>query len=457
MRHMKLAMTVMAAAILAGCGGNSPEAGDQTTRIKFASQISFGDSLSDVGTYAVGTVKALGGGTFTINGNNTTVNETFTGKNWTELMAAQVGLPKPCPAMTGLDGDASKGFSVPIQKNTSCFGYAQGGSRVSNPVGPGHKATGSALGALTLPVVTQIQNHLAAVGGKFKGDEIVYVMAGNNDILVALEELSAGATAAGAKAGATAFGTSLTGQLAVGATNPATAAQSIGLAIATEAARPGNTSTTIVAAGVAAAVAAGNTAAASPAVYGPMVAKAQADATAAGTKAGSDYATAQGPVLVQNVAAAGTQLVGMVKSEIVGKGANYVVVNNIPDIANTPSGLAQSESTRTLINAMVKAFNDTLNAGLGAESKVLVVDVWTVNHDHSTNPAQYGLTNVKETACDLSAARNALGSSLVCNASNLKAGDVSHWSYADSVHPTPYTHWLLARYVAQKMTVKGWL
>ena len=134
-----------------------------------------------------------------------------------------------------------------------------------------------------------------------------------------------------------------------------------------------------------------------------------------------------------------------------------MVVNNIPDIANTPSGLSQSESSRALINAMVKAFNDTLTAELGSTETVLIIDTFAESHTQATNPAPYGLTNVKDTACDLTAARNPLSSSLACNGSNLKAGDVSHYSYADNVHPTPFLHQLLARYVAEKLVVKGWL
>jgi phospholipase/lecithinase/hemolysin len=175
MRHTKLALAVMASAILAACGSGSPSAGDQTLKVKFASQVSFGDSLSDVGSYKVGTVAALGGGKFTINGNNSAAAPALTGKIWIELLAAQFGLPAPCAAQTGLDGNAAKGFSVPVQNHTGCYAYGQGGSRVTNPVGEGHKLTGSEVGALTVPVVTQVKNHLAAVGGKFKGDEIVFV------------------------------------------------------------------------------------------------------------------------------------------------------------------------------------------------------------------------------------------------------------------------------------------
>ncbi|UUZ46896.1 hypothetical protein LP420_24640 [Massilia sp. B-10] len=90
--------------------------------------VSFGDSLSDVGSYAVGTIAAVGGGKFTINGNNTAKNATLTGKNWTELMATQFGLPAPCAAQTGLDGDPTKGFSVPVVNHTECLSYAQGGA-----------------------------------------------------------------------------------------------------------------------------------------------------------------------------------------------------------------------------------------------------------------------------------------------------------------------------------------
>ena len=101
MRHITFALTLLSAAVLSACsGGSDGGAGDQTLRTSFTQQVSFGDSLSDVGTYAVGTVGALGGGRYTINGSSTTVNPALTGKNWTELMATQFGLPAPCPAQS---------------------------------------------------------------------------------------------------------------------------------------------------------------------------------------------------------------------------------------------------------------------------------------------------------------------------------------------------------------------
>jgi phospholipase/lecithinase/hemolysin len=317
---------------------------------------------------------------------------------------------------------------------------------------------GSALGALTIPVVTQVANHLKAVGGKFKGDEMVFVMAGGNDVLFLLAALSAGATAEGTRVGGIAYVQSLVPQLAAGATNPQTAAQAIGLAAQTEAARAGSTQTSITTAAIgAAAIQPGNAAVAAPAVYGPMVAKATADATAAGAKAGADYATAKGPELVTALGTAGAELATLVKTQLIANGANFVTVNNLPDVATTPSGRSRNAATQALINAMVSAFNTALTAGLSAEPKVVIVDVFAVSHDQATNPGPYGLTNVTEPACDLSLAKNPLGTALTCNGSNLIAGDVSHYSFADDVHPSPFNNLLLARYVSRSLVTKGWL
>lgn len=327
---------------------------------------------------------------------------------------------------------------------------------MTNPVGPGNPATGSPIGETTVPLVTQVANHLARSGNKFSGTELVTVLSGGNDVLMQLSTLSAQATAAGNTAGAQTFATSLTMQLAAGATNPQTAAQAIGAAIATESARPGNTSQTIVAAAVgAAARQPGNAAVAQASVYGPMVTKAQADATAAGAKAGADYAAANGPKLVQELGAAGAQMAALVKNEILAKGAKYVIVANLPDVASTPAGKSKTADIQALITAMINAFNTQLKGGLGGEDpRVLYVDLYAVSNDQVKNPGPYGLTNVTTPACG----PNALGTtSLICTNANTVAGDVSHYMFADDIHPTPFENNLIARLVLKEMAVKGWL
>lgn len=455
MKQFKLlAVSIGAALLVAACGGGSDPA--PAPIVKPTSLVSFGDSLSDVGTYKVGVVAALGGGTYSVNG----VTGAIPTKNWTELLAATMGTTAPCPAQTGLNSATALGGPVAVVDNLTCRNYAQGGARVTDPVGPGSASApvNSPLGQLTVPIVTQISNHLGRVSGSFSGTELVTVMAGGNDVLRLLDTLVANATAAGS----TAFATSLVGQLAVGATNPATAAQAIGLALQTEAANPAHTDASVVGAAVTAAVIAGNTAAGSPTVYGPMVATAQA----AGAAAGSKYATDNGATqAVFPMGVAGKELATAIKTQVVGKGAKYVAVVNLPDVSSTPSATSQSAATQGLILNMVIYFNEVLAFELKDVPGVRIVDTFTDMRNQIKNPAAYGLTNVTGMACNLNAPANGLatsttaqnGTSLVCNTGNLNAGDVSHYLFADSVHPTPYGYKLIADLVSANLRQAGWL
>jgi outer membrane lipase/esterase len=175
---------IVAAALavtLAGCGGGG---GDVITPVKFTSQVVFGDSLSDVGTYAVDGVSDAGGGRYTV---NSTIDGSPAPTNWTEFIAADLGLSAPCPARTGLEGSVYS--ATPTPHTPECTNYAQGGSRVTSALGIGNASNllpagirNAQLGALTDPVVTQIQAHLTA-HGSFSGTEIVFLLAGGNDAI----------------------------------------------------------------------------------------------------------------------------------------------------------------------------------------------------------------------------------------------------------------------------------
>jgi outer membrane lipase/esterase len=346
---MKALGALSLAALLAACGGGG--AGDQTTKANFTGFVNFGDSLSDVGTYKVGTVAALGGGKYTVNGPNAL--------NWTEVVANTYKLPAPCAAQTGLDGAAAQGFSVPVINVATCFNYAQGGSRVTSQPGPGNKllgGTNAILGQLTVPVKDQMTAHLTKVNGAYTGKELVTVMAGGNDVFFNSGLVSAGA------------------------------------------------------------------------------------------------ATPQQAVVAMGTA--GAELAGYVKALVLGKGAKTVVVVNLPNVAVTPLGLASGAQGQALITAMVNAFNDQLKKGLDGTGVVLA-DAYTESTTQASNPAPYGLSNVTGRACSTT---NALGgTSLVCNATNLNSGDVSRYQYADDVHPTPYGHELLAKFVLSEMLKAGLL
>lgn len=455
------AISVVLAFGVVGCGGS--DSSNQTPKVSYSSVVSFGDSLSDPGAYKVGPIAAAGGGLFTVNGITGAVGTDPTPSyTWAQLVAAAaVGTPS-CAARMG-------GFGVPVSSVPGCTNYAQGGSRVTDPIGTGHEN-----GALTEPVVTQIANFLNSTSnGRFTGKELVTIQGGANELFAQAGILTAAAQAEGTRVGNLTFSNTLVGLLAAGATDPSAAAQAIGLAMATEAARSGSTSNSIVTAGITAAASQpGNAAVADPSVYGPMVATATSAATTAGNAAGAQYAATTGAsIAVAAMVTSATELSNSVK-DMLRKGATRIVVSNLPDVSLTPyargtvtvnNGVTDNSSQR-LILAMTTAFNEKLKTELTGLSGVLFVDVFTENQRQVANPAQFGLTNVTDTACDLRYGVNPLaspgksdGSSLACKPSNLIAGDTSRYLFADGVHPTPYGHKLLAQLITKELVIAGWL
>ena len=139
MRNVSWLAIGIAAALLSACGGSDD-------KVNFTQTVSFGDSLSDVGTYQVGTVAALGGGKFTVNGT--------AGKVWTEFLAADVGTPAQCAARTGLLPNLPGVTGAPVQDVATCYNYAQGSSRVtSNGSGPNGVALQTSLGQANIGLV----------------------------------------------------------------------------------------------------------------------------------------------------------------------------------------------------------------------------------------------------------------------------------------------------------------
>ena len=396
------------AILLAGCGGGGSSTATSNNP-GFTSMVVFGDSLSDVGTYRVGLVAAIGGGTSTVN--------SPTSRLWTDAIAAQYNLPKPCAAQTGLLSILPGITAVPVQNFAACTNYAQGSARVTNPAGPRSfalqqgviaaiKAGGgtdaqaaqaaigadAGIGLMALPIVNQMANHLTAAGGSYSGKELVTVLAGANDTFLNSSGVSDAAAGGAGAVGAARF-----------AGWPA---------------------------GVQASVAAGG---------------------AAATGAAQQAAVA-------GMAQAANELIAAINAQVLGKGAKYVVVVNLPDVSQTPLTAPYDPATRGFVNLLVTTFNSTLNAGLAGKPGVVLVDAYTQSRDQFANPSQYGLSNVTTPVCSKTSPANPLaGASLGCTTASLIAGDTSRHFFADDVHPTPYAHQLLAQFVAKSLAVAGWL
>ncbi|HSW04998.1 SGNH/GDSL hydrolase family protein [Aquabacterium sp.] len=177
-----LGLSLITAALLAACGGGDPTVpgsgtttGAPTTKGSFTTLVSFGDSLSDVGAYAPATSIAGNGSAPYLGGKFTT--NSATGTVWVENLAAQVGVAVT-PAEVGFAGQSVKCPAAAVSSTlaSTCTGYGQGGSRVTDPNGIGHAG-----GALTVPVVTQIANHLARFSS-FKDSDLILIWAGSNDV-----------------------------------------------------------------------------------------------------------------------------------------------------------------------------------------------------------------------------------------------------------------------------------
>ena len=382
MKFMKTRIALLAAAfVLASCGGSGGG-------IDVSSTVSFGDSLSDVGTYKVGTIAALGGGKWTVN--------SPTAQNWTEIVAASVGTTS-CAAQTGLLVNIPGLTGAAVTDVPACTNYAQGSSRVSNVFGPNSATLQAApfnqvnLGLLAVPVATQMSRHLAKIGGSYSGRELVTVMAGGNDVFMNVNGVEAAfAGGAGAVGAAIAAGWSSSVQTAVAA-------------------------------------------------------------------GGSAAVSAAANAAVAGMGAAGAELAGLVKSQVLAKGARYVIVVNLPDVAQTPDAASESADTKALLTAMVTTFNSQLQSGLSGTG-ALYVDAYTQGHDQYANPSKYGITNVSTPACSKTSPANPLqGSSITCTAASTIAGDTSGYYFADTVHPTPLGYSLLAAYVTAQMRAAGWL
>lgn len=203
--HLSTVSALVGAVLLVACGGGGD--GPTVSRV-----ISFGDSLSDLGTYSPATSLAGAAGTppffagrFTTNNHTgyTAASNTNIATIWIESVAARVGAPITQAAIGfGTTNIACPAAAVPALA-TSCTAYGQGGARVTDPNGIGRSG-----GALTIPVVTQMANHITRFGS-YRADEIVFIWAGNNDVFTQIGAVGLGLPPATAVANMQAAGTQL--------------------------------------------------------------------------------------------------------------------------------------------------------------------------------------------------------------------------------------------------------
>ena len=174
--HLSALSAIVGAALLAACGGGDSE-------FNVGKVVSFGDSLSDLGAYSpTSSIARTGaapffGGRWTTNTHTgyTAASNSNTATIWVEWVAARVGVPITV-AEVGFAGQSAKcpaGATPELAAN--CTAYGMGGALITDPNGIRHSE-----GALTVPLVTQVANHLARFGS-FAANDIVFIWAGDNE------------------------------------------------------------------------------------------------------------------------------------------------------------------------------------------------------------------------------------------------------------------------------------
>lgn len=216
-------------------------------------------------------------------------------------------------------------------------------------------------------------------------------------------------------------------------------------------------------------------------VLGTQLTPAQVQAAAAGGQAG--LANAGNTYM----AALADTFYNLINTQALQRGAQRVVLLNMPGITNTPrfqmvldgiaaasgggsNGAAARAASETLFKSWVVAFNTQLATRFAGNDKVVIVDFYTAFNEQVAIPAQYGLTNASTPACPITGQGSdglPTYSFATCTTAALSAAPPAGatgganwwktWAFSDGFHPTPYGHQLLAQLISRSLARAGWL
>lgn len=121
------------------------------------------------------------------------------------------------------------------------------------------------------------------------------------------------------------------------------------------------------------------------------------------------------------------------------KGARHFVVGNMPDLGLTPAARALGPGVAALLTELSAAWNQVLASQLAAleqdlDIRITPLDAFFILNELSSNPAEYGLTNVVDPALD-----------------SYPSVDPDTYLFWDGVHPTTVGHELTAGYVCLEL------
>ena len=205
--------------------------------------------------------------------------------------------------------------------------------------------------------------------------------------------------------------------------------------------------------------------------------------TLANVLAGPNGAETAGALYMQALA---DTFANGVRTQALAKGAQQVVVANMPTITYTPrfqavldqvagaagggaAGSAARAQAESLFQGWINAFNQRLSTSFGGEPRVRVFDFAGRFTDQMLHPGAWGVTNVTLPVCGGSGVTAVPERNFAdCTAAALSAtpapagspGGTNWWEryfFADGFHPTPYGHALMANELIDMLDKQDWL
>ena len=168
-----------------------------------------------------------------------------------------------------------------------------------------------------------------------------------------------------------------------------------------------------------------------------------------------------------------------ITSQLLDKGAQRVLILNVPDITLTPrfkavligvtaqAGAPAALQLQGAIRQWVAAFNQQLSIKAAADPRLLVVDFNASFSDVVQNfsSSKYALTNASDAACPVTGVADGLPvydfPSCTSQAlDSIQGKSVGWWKtylFSDGFHPSPRGHEIMAQIVRERMQSKGWL
>ncbi|WP_409526346.1 autotransporter domain-containing protein [Nitrincola sp. MINF-07-Sa-05] len=144
------------------------------------------------------------------------------------------------------------------------------------------------------------------------------------------------------------------------------------------------------------------------------------------------------PAYVRKTIGEHVTAIGMLRAA----GAQYVVVPLLPDIGQTPFGMAQGPEGAAGLTQLTQGYNNNLMLALQVQGiSVIPADVFSLLHEAQADPAAYGFDNVSVPVC------GATPSPMCMTGVNFPAGLENTFLFADGVHPTTGGHKAVSDYV----------